>query len=176
MSDSDDETTSDRDTVTTAHGRVRCHWAGFRHGMIQWRRWHWILGTSVVDNRRRGQVAESQMIMAVMWKRKLLGKRWQVIKEKMQDKQEVEDMQCTGMAAGQALKLARKRRQLEEEERDEEQEEYDEATGVASVLGQHEGKKATKRRNRRKKRTRKSRARAASSRLTHKRERARQIR
>ena len=67
--------------------------------MIQWRRWHWILGTSVVDNRRRGQVAKSQMTMAAMWKRKLLGKRWQVIRARMQDKQEVEDMQCIGIAA-----------------------------------------------------------------------------
>ena len=145
MSDSDDETTSDRDTVAAVHGSVRCHWAGFRHGMImiQWRRWHWILGTSVVDNRRRGQVAESQMIMAVMWKRKLLGKRWQVIKARMQDKHKVEDnvMQCTGMAAGRALKLAQKRRKSEEETHEGEQGEHGEATGVASILGHHEEKK-----------------------------------
>ena len=62
----DEETTSDRNTeatgsgrqsksvqVTAAHGRARCNWAGFRHGMTQWRRWHWILGTSSVDNKRR---------------------------------------------------------------------------------------------------------------------------
>ena len=33
MSDSDDETTGDRDMLATAQGRAKCHWAGFRHGM-----------------------------------------------------------------------------------------------------------------------------------------------
>ena len=89
MSDSDDETTGDRYMVTTAQGRAKCHWAGFRHGMMQWRRWHWILATSVVDNRSRDQVAKSHMIMAAMWKRQLLGKRWQVIKAEVQDRYKI---------------------------------------------------------------------------------------
>ena len=51
-------------------------------------------------------MAESQMVMVAMWKRKLLGKRWQVIGARMQDRQEVEDMQRMGMAADRALRLA----------------------------------------------------------------------
>ena len=121
-----DETISDENTdatgggwqsksvqVTAAHGRGRCNWAGFRHGLAQWRRWHWILGTSIVDNMRKRQVAESQMVMGAMWQRKLLGNRWQVIRARMQDRQEVEDMRRMATAAELALRLAQRRGGLE---------------------------------------------------------------
>jgi hypothetical protein len=167
MSDSDDETASDINTVTMAQGRARCQWSGFRPGMMQWRMWHGILGTSVVNNRRRGQVAESHMVMAVMWKRRLLGKRWQVIKAGVQDRQELEDMQCIGTAAARMLKITQKRRKGEEKKHERENEEQNETRGVASVLEHQEekGSKKILRGKSQKKRTRKSRARAASSRL-----------
>ena len=85
--------------VTTAYGRAGCNWAGFRHGLKQWRRWKRIriLAGSVVDEKRGRRVTESQMVMGVMWQRASLGNKWQMVRAKVQDKQEIKDMHMQRM-------------------------------------------------------------------------------
>ena len=159
MSDEDTDATGDEwrskpFQVTTAYGRARCNWAGFRHGLTQWRRWKRILAVSVVDERRRRRVTESQMVMGVIWQRAALGNKWQIVRAKVQDEQEIKDMQRMGTAAELALRLAQRRREIE-------QEGHEERVSMADI-GHHAAKhhKKTKR-----VKVKKSRARAASSRL-----------
>ena len=54
---------------------------------------------------------ESQMVMRVMRQRTLLGNKWQMIRAKVQDKEELGDMERRGTAAELALRLAQQRRE-----------------------------------------------------------------